>query len=123
MDDIVKNLKKEISKLSQTCSSVDEAHEIAEIIRTIKDLENYSDIDYSESDHAWILAKIESEIKGSQEYYSIYEQTKEPMFKQMAKDELRHAEFLHGYAFTQGADRQVLEKHKSDITDMLHRLQ
>ena len=123
MEHIIENLRKNIETMRGTCKNIDGAHDIAEAIRTLKELESYHHVDFSDSEHEWILTKIQDEIDGAKEYFSVFEQTQEPMFKQMAKDELRHAEFLHGYAYTQGADRDDLAALKAKISDILHKFQ
>lgn len=64
---------------------------------------------------------VAEEIDGAKKYLAMYEDTKDSSYKDMARDELRHAGILikKHYAHADSAEKIILEKHENERQEIL----
>lgn len=104
-----------------------------------------SDIDFKEYDpfsrkfmkagfigQMWMLMKmlhddddVESELEGAEEYMEKWHSTGDTAFRDMAKDELRHAGILikKHYEWADDEKKAVLEEHENKRLELMKRLE
>lgn len=68
---------------------------------------------------------VAEEIEGAKRYLAMYEDTNDSSYKDMARDELRHAGTLikKHYAHAGSAERIILEKHENERQEILKSLE
>ena len=111
-----------------------------------KDFKNcISEIDFKEYDpfsksfmkagfigQMWMLMKmlhddddVESELEGAEEYMEKWHSTGDTAFRDMAKDELRHAGILikKHYEWADDEKKAVLEEHENKRLELMKRLE
>lgn len=60
---------------------------------------------------------VQEEIDGAKKYMEMYKETKEPVYKTMAGDELRHAEILLNQEHDMPSKKK--EEYKADISNLV----
>lgn len=83
--------------------------ELSEMVCIIEKLEKYGYTSEGESypptmSKDWTMGRIDSELDAVEIYYDEWLKTRDDAFKQIAKDEARHAEILIRQAQAQGKD-------------------
>ena len=80
----------------------------------------------------WVLLKmlhddddVESELEGAEEYMEKWHSTGDTAFRDMAKDELRHAGILikKHYEWADDEKKVVLEEHENKRLELMKRLE
>lgn len=80
----------------------------------------------------WMLLKmlhddddVEDELEGAEEYFTKYKETKDTAFRDMAKDELRHAGILikKHYEWADDDKKAVLEQYEMKRQELMKRIE
>ena len=87
--------------------TLEQIYTLADMVSAIHTLEKYLCGDDNPEMHevaGWHKGRIESEFKAAEAYYQEYLKSRQEIYRQIARDELRHAETIMRQAQAQGED-------------------
>ncbi|MCL1804345.1 MAG: hypothetical protein FWG30_12075 [Eubacteriaceae bacterium] len=129
LEKFVESAKGELAKMARKASLADIA-EIADAVVSLRDIEGYCDkhvpemapMDESEHAHSgWIGENIGEELADAQKYWKLYAQHKIELFRQLAREELAHAERLIALAAERGEDAKAIAAYKQTAAGLKQR--